>query len=150
MNDDNKQKLLIYLIVIFTIVAAILLTIFGIKFLSDSCFLTTLILSVSGGMIGGSIYMGRGFYQSIAEIENTDRKFNFNRWIWWYLLRPFLSAIAGGIIFLIIYTAFDLQESTKNQIAFFLLGLFAGYNFHDFAEHKLGILSKSFLAKKKN
>ena len=148
MDNDTKQKLLIYLIVIFTIIAAIILTLFGAKFFSGSYFFTTLFLSIGGGIIGGSIYMGRGFYQSIAEIENTDRKFNFNRWVWWYLLRPFLSAIAGGAIFLIIYVAFDLQESTKNQIAFFLLGLLAGYNFHDFAEHKLGILSKTFLTKK--
>lgn len=148
MNNDTKQKLLIYLIVIFSIVVAILLTVFGIKFFFDSYFLATLFLSISGGMVGGSIYMGRGFYQSIAEIENTDRKFNFSRWVWWYLLRPFLSAIAGGAIFLIIYVAFDLQEGIKNQITFFLLGLLAGYNFHDFAEHKLGILSKSLLAKK--
>jgi len=148
MNEDSKQKLIIYLIVLSTFGGAIILTFFTVKFYFDNYFLTTLSLSISGGLIGGSIYMGRGFYQSIAEMDNHSGKFNFNRWIWWYLLRPVFSAMAGGLIFLITHIAFDLEETTKNQIAFLILGLLAGYNFHDFAEHKLGILSKPLSIKK--
>lgn len=148
MNIDNKQKLTIFAIIVLTIFVAIALIFIALKISFVNYFSASLLLSIGGGMIGGALYMGRGFYQSVAETEKDERKFNFNRWIWWYLLRPFLSAIAGAVLFLIVYIAVNLQETTQNQIVFFVLGLLAGYNFHDFAENKLGILSKSVLTKK--
>lgn len=149
---ETKQKLVIYFIIILSILIGLVLIFvinFGGVLFSGNYFLSALIYSVSGGIIGGSIYMGRGFYQSVAEIVEESRKFDFNRWIWWYLLRPLLSGLAGGLLFLIIYIAFDLQESSKNQIAFFIFGILAGYNFHDFVSNKLGLISTTIFSKDK-
>ncbi len=148
MDIDTKQKFTIFAIIVLTFFIAIALIFCAIKIYFVNYFFVSLLLSISGGMIGGALYMGRGFYQSIAETEKDERKFNFNRWIWWYLIRPIFSALAGGLLFLIIYTALNLQETQQNQVVFFMIGILAGYNFHDFAENKLGILSKSVLTKK--
>jgi hypothetical protein len=148
MSKETKQKLLVYLITTGTIIAGVVLSIISVYRFSSSYFLESLFFSIAGGLIGGGLYMGRGFYQSVAELDKQEMKFDFERWIWWYLLRPFLSAIAGGLVFLIIYVALNLQDTMQNQIIFFISALFVGYNFHDFAESKLGILSKAMLSKK--
>lgn len=87
------------------------------------------------GLLGSTVYMTRGFYQSVVQ-KDTDKKFNFV-WIWWYLCRPFLGLISGAIIFLIAYTLFDLEQTTKNKMLFGLFAFLAGFNFHDFIEKKI-------------
>ena len=148
MSEDFKQKLAIFIIIVSAFLVGIILSFVVFKISPVNYLLSSLFYSISGGFIGGALYMGRGFYYSIAETQIEEKKFNFNRWIWWYLLRPIFSGVAAGFLFLVVYTAFNLQETQQNQIAFFVLGLLAGYNFHDFAENKLGILSKSFLKEK--
>lgn len=90
------------------------------------------LLGISGGLIGGGLYMARGFYQAIV-----NRQFDYNRFIWWYLCRPFVSAAAGGIAFVIAFLVLDIQETFKNLPAFFLIGIYAGFNFTAFAEGRL-------------
>lgn len=93
--------------------------------------------SVFSGLLGSAVYMIRGFYYSTVEKDNPEKIFDFNRWIWWYLSRPILGAIAGAISFIIIYLAFDLEQSGKNQLVVFLAGFLVGYNFHEFIERKI-------------
>lgn len=93
--------------------------------------------SILAGLLGSIVYMTRGFYQSVAEGKDSNRSFDFDKWIWWYLFRPILGIIAGGIAFFIVYLAFDLEQSLKNQVAIYLVGFLSGYNFHDFIEKKI-------------
>lgn len=148
MEEKNKQKIIIYTIILLTFLAGLFLLFVAIKYLLTNYFLASLFFSISGGAIGGALYMGRGFYYSVAETEIEERKFNFERWIWWYLLRPIFSVVAGALLFLVVYTALNLQETQQNQVVFFIIGVLAGYDFHDFAENKLGFLSKATLTKK--
>lgn len=93
--------------------------------------------SVFSGVLGSAVYMIRGFYYSTVEKNNSERIFDFDRWIWWYLSRPIMGAVAGAISFIIIYLAFDLEQSSKNQIVIYFAGFLVGYNFHDFIEKKV-------------
>ena len=92
------------------------------------------VIALAAGMLGGAVYTARGFYQSVA---GTPTPFNFEKFFWWYLLRPAVSAIAGLVAATILYLAFDLQESFTNLAAFFLASFIVGYNFHAFIEHRI-------------
>lgn len=84
---------------------------------------------ISGGFLGGGIYMARGFYQSLINQEQT---FDFERFGWWYVFRLLLGPIAGGLSVIVTFLAFDLQESVQNLYTAFFLGILSSYNFTDF------------------
>lgn len=91
-----------------------------------------LLIALTGGTFGGVFYMSRGFYQSVVQ-----GIFDFNKYIWWYLLRPPMAALAGATSYLLIYSAFDLEPTFKNTCVFLLASLFAGYNFTAFVDGKI-------------
>ncbi|MEA3493754.1 MAG: hypothetical protein U9R38_05150 [Candidatus Margulisiibacteriota bacterium] len=132
------KKLVIFLVIIVSYLIAgtfLFLTYrdhFILSFSEKSCS-----LAIFSGLLGSAVYMTRGFYQSAVEKVDNSKMFDFERWIWWYLSRPILGAIAGGLAFLIIFLAFDFTETTKNQTAFVLLGFLSGYNFHEFIEKRI-------------
>lgn len=78
--------------------------------------------------------MARGFYQSLI---NSDRPFDFERFGWWYFFRFLLGGAAGGLTVLITLLGLDLQDSNQNLMAFFFLGVLAGYNFTYFINNKI-------------
>ncbi|MFH2001666.1 MAG: hypothetical protein ABIK28_18420 [Planctomycetota bacterium] len=89
---------------------------------------------IAGGFLGGGIYMARGFYQSIM---NKESPFDFERFGWWYFFRFPLGGVAGGLSIIVSKLAFDLQQTEQNLLAFFFVGILAGYNFTDFIKSKL-------------
>lgn len=123
------QKITITLIVILTLVVG---SVLPLVIVPSDYFTRGLVLAVAGGILGGGLYLARGFYQAVI-----NDQFDFGRFIWWYLLRPLLSGIAGAIAFVIAYLTLDIQETFKNLPAFFLVGVYAGFNFTAFAEGKL-------------
>ena len=138
--NKNMKKAIIYIITLtcYTISIAGLFFIYNGRILIGASFAEkTFFYSLFAGVLGSTAYMARGFYYSVAEKNNLERMFDFNRWIWWYLLRPFMGALAGSIAFVIIWLAFDLEKSTSNQLALVLIGFLSGYNFHEFIEKKI-------------
>lgn len=132
------KKFIIFALLILNYLISIIGTFFVyFNYYNRNFFEQSILFCIFAGILGSTIYMTRGFYQSIAEKVNENKIFDFNRWIWWYLVRPILGAVAGAISFLIIYLALDLEISMKNQISFYLLSFLCGYNFHEFVENKL-------------
>ncbi len=132
------KKFVIFLILIFFLALSLLGIYCAYANIFFSTYLTkTIVVSIFSGILGSVVYMSRGFYQSIAENLDENRKFNFERWVWWYLCRPIMGGITGLLVFIIIYLAFDLQETIKNIFAIFLVSFLSGYNFHQFAENRL-------------
>lgn len=111
---SQKKKTIILIITIGTLVSGAAIGWLAIA--SGGYFTKGLMLAVAGGLIGGGLYMARGFYQAVI-----NRQFDFERFIWWYLLRPAVSAAAGGIAFIIAFLALDIPNSFKNLPAFFLI-----------------------------
>ena len=96
----------------------------------------TFYFSVLMGLLGSLVYMTRGFYKSIIDGNGENSNFDF-KWIWWYLCRPLLGIVVGGLVFLITYTAFDLNGSVQNEFAIGLLSFLGGYNFTLFMNKKI-------------
>ena len=129
------KKLTIYtLLIIFLAVSSLGIVIAYKQLFSISYFERVALVAISAGMLGSVVYMARGFYQSLAEKNDENKMFDFSRWVWWYLCRPIMGAITGLILFIIIYLAFDLDQTNKNILAIFLLSFLSGYNFHVFME----------------
>ena len=132
------KKLIIYTLLIFFLAVSLLGIVIAYKQLfSISYFERTALVAISAGILGSVVYMTRGFYQSLAEKNDENKMFDFNRWVWWYLCRPIMGAIIGLILFIIIYLAFDLDQTNKNILAIFLLSFLSGYNFHEFMEKRI-------------
>lgn len=138
MKNKNMKKITIYIILIIFLVISLsgIIIAYG-QLFPMSYFERIAIVSISAGLLGSVVYMTRGFYQSIAEKTDENKMFDFNRWIWWYLCRPIMGAIAGLILFIIIYLAFDLDQTDKNILAIFLTSFLSGYNFHEFIEKRI-------------
>jgi hypothetical protein len=103
----------------------------------DDFFCKSVFVSAGGGLIGGAMYMARGFYQAVM---GHPKPFNFPKFFWWYVFRPILSAACGVIGFLLVYLAFDIQETFKNMIGFLLGGLLIGYNLNQFLDRQVGAI----------
>lgn len=86
--------------------------------------------------------MARGFYQAMA---GRPTKFDFERFIWWYVFRPVVAAIAGVIMFIIFFLALDIEQTFKNQVAFFLVAFMVGYNFTAFMENKIQKIAENVM-----
>lgn len=134
----KKIALFMFLLAIFAIsIVSTVFIYYGIIFKTSNYTEKLLLYSIFSGILGSAVYMLRGFYYSTAEKNNTDKMFDFDRWIWWYVSRPIMGAVAGAISFIIIYLAFDLEQSAKNQLVIYLAGFLVGYNFHQFIENKI-------------
>ena len=132
------KKFIIYLIlIIFLALSAVGIFVAYKQSFPMDYFERAVLGAISAGLLGSVVYMTRGFYQSIAEKNDENKMFDFKRWIWWYLCRPIMGAITGLVLFIIVYLAFDLEQTSKNILAIFLLGFLSGYNFHDFMEKRI-------------
>lgn len=100
-------------------------------------------IACAGGL-GGSIYCIRGMYKAIAE-DTFDTK-----WVWWYLYRPFISAIMGVITyFLIVGGLLSLSANGKTDLnkgimLYSGLGFLAGFYFSKIMEKLDGVSDKMF------
>lgn len=130
------NKTIIYLLLVFYFIVSITglaLTYFGYPFnfnYNEKLFF----YATFAGLLGSSVFMMRGFYQNIVD---PNKNFDANTWIWWYLCRPILGLVIGGISFFIAYLALDLEQNIKNQIAILVFGFIAGYNFHHFMKKQI-------------
>lgn len=132
------KKIIIYIILLIFLA----ISLFGIiiayeQLFPINYFERAVIAAVSAGLLGSVVYMTRGFYQSIVEKTYENKMFDFKRWIWWYLCRPIMGAITGLVVFIIVYLAFDLDQTNKNILAIFLVSFLSGYNFHEFMEKRV-------------
>lgn len=145
MTSKTKEKVVIFAwLMVVSVVSIFLLfwtwnnDIFTVLQVHDKTTFKTIAYAFFAGALGSIIYAFRGFYQSIAEPENSPKAFNF-KWIFWYLIRP----LAGGVFGFVVYAfmraelvAFGLTTniSEQNNLMFFSTSFLAGFGFHDFAE----------------
>ncbi len=135
LNQPWKQSVIAAIIIISFILSGLILKLFLPNLFDVQQYQVGAIwLGISGGFLGGGIYMARGFYQSII---SQDFPFDFERFGWWYLFRLLLGGTAGGLTALIAFLGLDLQDSNKNLMSFFFLGVLAGYNFTYFINNRI-------------
>lgn len=94
------------------------------KFLSVE--LKNIMFSILFGGLGGVSYCLRGVYLNAC----VYKKWNID-WLPWYLIRPFLSLVLGGISYLLIKSCLLLLNANQgdiNQLGIWLLAFLAGLN----------------------
>jgi len=107
-----------------------------------------IIIACSGG-IGGTVYSIRGFYQNLG-----DGIFDFDKWIWWYIFRPVMSAIIGVFVYFLIIGGLlsigNISELnySKGLMFYAALSFLAGFSFTQFA-NKLEEIASTIFAKKR-
>lgn len=159
MTSKTKEKSVIFTWLMVISIASILMLfwiwnndIFAILQIQDRTAFKTIAYTFFAGVLGSVIYAFRGFYQSIAEPENSPKAFNF-KWIFWYLIRPIAGGIFGFIVYALVRSelvAFGLTSkiSEQNNLMFFGTSFLAGFGFHDFAEYLSSKVKKLFNEKK--
>ena len=107
------------------------------------------------GGLGGVLYCFRSMYLNFCVKNNWEKK-----WIPWYIIRPIVSTICGGISFLFLKTGLLIleaqKESDSSNLGFYAFAIIAGMNvdnfikkIEDIAETTWGI-SKSRTSKENN
>jgi hypothetical protein len=134
LNKQMKKELSV------TLVTTYLLAVMGIilygmyeltstKTFSDGFHL--LIGCVLLGATGGVLYCLRGVYLNYCVKAQWT-----NQWIPWYLIRPFTSAICGGISYLFLKAGLLVLEAQKesdaSNLGFYALAFIAGMNVDKF------------------
>ncbi|ELA8193719.1 TPA: hypothetical protein ACPJ16_004969 [Vibrio alginolyticus] len=93
------------------------------------------------GLIGGVVYCLRGIY-----INHCVLKQWCGSWALWYLLRPLVSMIMGGVSYFILMSglmAIGISDISKSPEHFFyLVAFFAGLRVDSFLKHFEGQISK--------
>jgi hypothetical protein len=83
------------------------------------------------GGFGGVLYCLRGMYLSYCVKDNWS-----NRWVLWYIIRPLVSTMCGGISFLFLKAGLLVLEAQKNvdssNLGFYAFALIAGLNVDNF------------------
>lgn len=83
------------------------------------------------GGFGGVLYCLRGMYLSYCVKDNWS-----NKWILWYIIRPLVSTMCGGISFLFLKAGLLVLEAQKNadssNLGFYAFALIAGLNVDNF------------------
>ena len=83
------------------------------------------------GGIGGSVYCLRAIYLQACVKKQWDEN-----WIVWYLLRPLLSAVVGGVSYLFIKAGLVLFNSSGqseiNHLSIWSLAFLSGMNVDNF------------------
>ncbi len=159
MASKTKEKIVVFVwLMVVSIVAILFLfwswnnDIFSVLQIHDKTAFKTIAYTFFAGVLGSIIYAFRGFYQSIAEPENSPKTFNF-KWIFWYLIRPLAGGVFGFAAYAFIraeLVAFGLTTniSEQNNLMFFSTSFLAGFGFHDFAEYLSEKVKKVFSEKK--
>lgn len=100
-----------------------------------------LIQCVLVGGIGGVTYCLRAIYLSACVQKNWD-----SEWLPWYIIRPMVSLITGGVSWLFLKAGLLVLDSVKtiesNNLGFIALAFIAGYNVDKFLR-KLEQISES-------
>ena len=105
------------------------------------------------GGIGGLVYCLRGVYLNYCVRKSWD-----NSWRVWYIIRPVVSLLCGGVSFIFLKAGLLILESQNKSsatfLAFYAFAFIAGYNVdrflnkvEDFAQKAWGI-EKSRAGKK--
>ncbi|WP_225854532.1 hypothetical protein [Aeromonas salmonicida] len=101
------------------------------------------------GLIGGCIYCLRGIY-----INHCVQKQWCGSWALWYLLRPLVSTVMGGISYFVLMSglmAIGISGSIKSPDHFFYLAaFFAGLRVDSFLKHFEGQISKRIGSNEQN
>ena len=83
------------------------------------------------GGFGGVLYCFRGMYLNYCVKDNWS-----NRWIPWYIIRPIVSTMCGGVSFLFLKAGLLVLEAQKNvdssNLGFYAFALIAGLNVDNF------------------
>lgn len=83
------------------------------------------------GGIGGILYCLRGTYLNFCVNDNWD-----NKWILWYVVRPLVSVISGGVSCLFLKAGLLILEAEKDvsatNLGFYALAFIAGLNVDKF------------------
>ncbi|GGI76429.1 hypothetical protein GCM10007978_12510 [Shewanella hanedai] len=93
------------------------------------------------GLLGGTTYCLRAVY-----LNRCVRNQWVPRWVMWYLLRPVVSMIMGGITYFIINIGLITLGSSgigNTNYVFFVLAFFAGLNVDGFLKRFESQISKS-------
>lgn len=105
----------------------------------------SLIYSIIAGGIGGVLYCLRGVYLNYCVRKSWDKT-----WHVWYVVRPVVSLITGGVSYIFLFAGLlILESSTKpnaSHLAFYAFAFIAGMNvdkfiakIEDFAHKTWGI-----------
>lgn len=97
--------------------------------------------SVLFGLIGGVTYCLRAVYLNRCVRKQWDTD-----WVTWYLLRPIVSLILGGITFFVLQIGLvtvGVKEATNPEHLFYVIAFFAGLNVDGFLKKFEGQISKS-------
>ena len=83
------------------------------------------------GGIGGCTYCRRGIYVNACVHKRWDAT-----WHPWYLIRPWVSLICGGVSYVFLKTGLVLLESSQEagstNLGFYALSFIAGFNVDNF------------------
>lgn len=113
------------------------------------------------GLLGGSFYCLRKFYQRLGDTftpistqpNNLSRGINIKTWFFWYLYRP----IQGGVLALILLSLLNSNlitikqftpENIKSYYTLISLGFLSGFGSHELI-HKIEEIIKVLFAKAK-
>ncbi len=95
------------------------------------CLPLNLIYVLFFGFLGGCTYCVRGIYVQYCAKKEWD-----NRWILWHIIRPFVSAIAGGMSLVFVKAGLLIFKTTEGDIdrpyAIYALAFVAGLNVDNF------------------
>lgn len=88
-------------------------------------------LNMIVGGFGGCTYCLRAIYVNKCVLNRWD-----NKWLIWYVIRPFLSCICGGVSYLFLKSGLIFLESGTQQnttdIGFYALAFVSGLNVDKF------------------
>lgn len=83
------------------------------------------------GAVGGCVYCLRGIYLNACVRKSWDIV-----WLPWYMIRPVVSLVLGGISYLFVQSGLLLlgadQEPTSNQLGIWAIAFLAGLNVDKF------------------
>ncbi len=149
----NWERIKINLLGIYLTVILLIFVFIGIEtYLSqpENRLIFSLIIIACSGGIGGTIYSIRGFYQNLG-----DGIFDFNKWIWWYIFRPVMSAIIGVFVYFLIVGGLlsigNVSEInySKGLMFYSAVSFLAGFSFTQFV-NKLEDIASTLFAKKED
>jgi hypothetical protein len=136
--------IIIYLVFILVALLASIVasTLYTIPFVSNH---QTLIYCIIAGGIGGVLYCLRGVYLNYCVRKNWDKV-----WHVWYIVRPIVSLISGGVSYIFLQAGLLILESSNkpgaSHLAFYAFAFVAGLNvdkfiakIEDFAHKTWGI-----------
>lgn len=151
-KEINWNKIKINFLGVYLLLILITFVLIGIKFYfnqPENKLIFSLILIACSGGIGGTLYSIRGFYQSLGQ-----GIFDIEKWMWWYIFRPIMSAVIGIFVYFLIVGGLlsignvsDVNYS-KGLMFYSAIAFLAGFSFTQFA-NKLEELASTIFAKNK-